>query len=181
MSYLTTSLTIDSGNRLLIIFQRQTMFTRRKLFQNAPLLLAALAAQSGADGAAAAPPAAASSAAGQETLHSFATPFARLPVRRSGRNRFRPILKGITQAGCPLEVHETTLAAGAIPHPPHHHVHEELFLIEKGTVTVTISGRSTMLGPGSAAFVRTGETHGIRNTGRAAALYFVVAIGRERG
>lgn len=139
--------------------------SRRMMCQALPLLVAGVAER--AWGA-------------EETLTSFAKPFDALPVHRSGQNESRPILNGITHAGCPLEVHETTLAPGAIPHPPHHHEHEEMFLIEKGTVTVTIAGKSTELGPGSAAFVRSGEEHGIRNTGREAALYFVVAIGAEK-
>lgn len=140
------------------------MQSRRIVCQALPLLLAAFAEH--AQGA-------------EETLTSFARPFEALPMKQSGQNQSRPILNGITHAGCPLEVHETTLAPGQSPHPPHHHEHEEMFLLAKGTVTVTIAGKSTELGPGSAAFVRSGEEHGIRNTGQEPAQYFVVAIGAE--
>lgn len=137
---------------------------RRNLCQALPLLLAGLAE---------------SAHAAEETLSSFAKPFDQLPVKHNGQNESRSILNGITHAGCPLEAHETTLAVGAQPHPPHHHEHEELVLIEKGTVTVTIEGKSTVIGPGSATFFRSGETHGMRNTGQEPAQYFVVAIGAQ--
>ena len=114
-----------------------------------------------------------------QPVPSFAKPFDQLPVHANGANISRPILNGMTHSGTHLEVHETTLAPGAMPHPPHHHVHEELFLLSKGTVEITIAGKSTALGPGSAAFVHSGEEHGIRNTGQEPAQYFVVAIGQE--
>lgn len=139
--------------------------SRRTMCQALPLLLAGFGNRAwGAD----------------ETLASFAKPFSELPMTRHGQNESRPILKGTTHAGCPLEAHETTLAPGAEPHPPHHHEHEELFLLERGTVTVTINGKSTVLGPGSAAFIHSGEVHGLRNTGQEPAQYFVVAIGAEQ-
>ncbi|HLJ79042.1 MAG TPA: cupin domain-containing protein [Acidobacteriaceae bacterium] len=138
--------------------------SRRTLCQALPLLLAGLAERAqGAD----------------ETLSSFAKPFDELPVKQNGQNQSRFILNGITHAGCPLEAHETTLAPGSQPHPPHHHEHEELILLERGSVTVTIEGKSTVLGPGSVAFFRSNEEHGMRNTGSEPAQYFVVAIGAE--
>jgi mannose-6-phosphate isomerase-like protein (cupin superfamily) len=115
----------------------------------------------------------------EERIPSFAKPFDQLAVHTNGANASRPILNGVTHSGAHLEVHETTLAPGAMPHPPHHHVHEELFLLSQGTVEVTIAGKSTTLGPGSAAFVHSGEEHGIRSTGQEPAQYFVVAIGQE--
>lgn len=112
-------------------------------------------------------------------IASFATPFDQLPVHSNATNTARPILDGISHSGARLEVHETSLPAGAMPHPPHHHGHEELFLISKGTLEVTIGGKSTTIGPGSAAYVHSGEEHGIRNIGQETAQYFVVAIGSE--
>lgn len=138
--------------------------SRRAVCQALPLALAGFAQRA---------------SAAEETLSSFAKPFDDLAVKQNGKNQSRAILNGITHAGCPVEVHETTLAPGEVPHPPHHHQHEEMFLIEKGAVTVTIAGKATELGPGSAAFVRSGEEHGIRNTGAEPAQYFVVAIGAE--
>lgn len=110
-------------------------------------------------------------------LASFAKPFGELPVHQNGANTSRAILDGTTHSNDHLEVHETTLARGSEPHPPHQHAHEELFLMSKGRLAVTISGKTTTIDPGGAAFVHSGELHGVRNPGPGPAQYFVVAIG----
>jgi mannose-6-phosphate isomerase-like protein (cupin superfamily) len=110
-------------------------------------------------------------------IASFAKPFDALPVHHNGANLSRPILDGTTHSKDHMEVHETTLGPGSSPHPPHQHPHEELFLIMKGTLAVTIAGKTTEIGPGSAAFVHSGELHGVRNPKTTPAQYFVVAIG----
>lgn len=110
-------------------------------------------------------------------ISSFAKPFDQLPVHQNGANTSRAILDGTTHSNDHLEVHETTLAPGSSPHPPHTHTHEELFLIMQGSLEVTIAGKTTTIGPGSAAFVHSGELHGVRNPGSSPAQYFVVAVG----
>ncbi len=121
--------------------------------------------------------AAAASAEETHRLPSKAYRFEDLAVRESGGNVFRSILEGQTHDGFSIELHETDLAPGAMPHPPHHHVHEEVFLIRGGNVEVTIAGGASRLGPGSAAFVGSNEEHSIRNVGTEPARYFVVALG----
>jgi quercetin dioxygenase-like cupin family protein len=66
-----------------------------------------------------------------------------------------------------------------MPHPPHHHLHEEMFLIREGTLEVTISGKPRRLDAGSVAFVGSNDEHGIRNAGKSPTVYFVVALGKE--
>lgn len=117
--------------------------------------------------------------AAKPRLVSRAYRFADLKESKSGGNSFWSILNGATWAGCPIEVHETRLAPGAMPHPPHHHAHEEMFLVREGEVEVTISGHSTPLDPGSAAYVASNDQHGITNVGSGDALYFVLAIGSD--
>jgi mannose-6-phosphate isomerase-like protein (cupin superfamily) len=134
--------------------------TRRSLLQVLPMLAGASALA--ADGPA---------------LGSFVKPYSELPVKQSGQNESRPILDGVLHTGEHLEVHETILAAGSEPHPPHRHEHEELFLLIKGSVAVTIEGKTTVIGPGSAAFVHSNELHGVHNPGPEKAQYFVVATG----
>src|SRR5262249_21377969 len=129
------------------------------------LLLPALAAQAAAQNAA---------------LASKTYSFPDLPVRASGANRQRAVLNGETHAAFPVELHLTELAPGMAPHPPHHHVHEEMILIWQGTLEVTIAGRSARLGPGSVAYVASGEEHGWRNAGDDRAHYFVLALGRDK-
>jgi quercetin dioxygenase-like cupin family protein len=120
---------------------------------------------------------AARAAGPSEPIPSFAKRFAELPVLPNGANVSRAILDGTTHSNDHLEVHETTLSPGSEPHPPHRHPHEELFLIMQGTLAVTINGRTTVIDPGGAAFVHSGELHGVRNPGTTPAQYFVVAIG----
>jgi mannose-6-phosphate isomerase-like protein (cupin superfamily) len=104
--------------------------------------------------------------------------FGDLQVHANGRNLLRPVLNGATHAGVPIELHMTELAPGEAPHPPHHHVHEEMVILHQGTLEVTIMGRSVTLGPGSVAYVASGEEHGWRNVGTTQAQYYVLALGR---
>jgi quercetin dioxygenase-like cupin family protein len=103
--------------------------------------------------------------------------FPDLVVRAGGKNSTRPVLQGATHTGFPIELHETELAPGQAPHPPHHHVKEEMIMIREGTLEVTIAGRVANLGPGSVAYVASGEEHGWRNIGSTQAHYFVLALG----
>lgn len=141
--------------------------SRRNLCQTLPLIIGSFTANS------------LGQSNNSQPIPSFALPFDQMKPHTNGGSTGRPILNGITHSGAHLEVHETVLAPGAMPHPPHHHVHEELFLLSQGTIEVTIAGKSTTIGPGSAAFIHSGEEHGVRNTGNEPAQYFVVAIGTE--
>ena len=89
------------------------------------------------------------------------------------------ILKGNTYAGFPLDLHETELAPGGVPHPPHSHVHEELLFVREGEVEVSLNGSVTLLGAGSCAYMASKDLHGYRNPGQVPAKYFVLALGTE--
>lgn len=110
-------------------------------------------------------------------LLSKAYPFETLKAQADGPNKFRPIFEGTTHDGFHIALHQTDLAPGAMPHPPHHHVYEEIFLVREGTVVVTIAGRESTLGPGSVAYVASNDEHGIRNAGTTHAQYFVFELG----
>ena len=113
----------------------------------------------------------------QNSLPSTMYPFDNLHVRRENNAQYRDVLKGRLATGESLEVHETTLPPGGAPHPPHHHVHSEMWLIREGTVELEVGGKSYRLGPGSVGFVHSNDEHGIKNVGATPATYFVVAIG----
>jgi len=130
------------------------------------LLVSALAASP----AVAAPP---------TTLPSKAIPYDEMPVRENHGNQSRAIFSGELHTGCYVEVHQTRLAPGSMPHPPHHHAHEEMFLIREGTLEVTLKGQVTHLGPGSVGFAGSNDEHGVRNIGTTPAEYFVVAMGKD--
>ena len=124
--------------------------------------------------------AAAEASAQNAILPSKTYPFDDIKVNATGANKLRPVLDGQTHSGFPVEVHLTELPPGGAPHPPHHHVHEEMILIKDGTMEVTISGKVAMLGPGSVAYVASNEEHGWRNAGTTRALYFIVAFGGNK-
>ena len=117
------------------------------------------------------------SAAQDESMPSAVFPFEKLPVRTPNGAQIRDVLKGKLATGESLEVHETTLPPGGMPHPAHHHVHSEMWLIREGTVELTINGTSHRFGPGSVGFVHSNDEHGIKNVGTTPTTYFVVAVG----
>ena len=110
-------------------------------------------------------------------LPSAMHPFDKMPIRTSNDAEIRAVLKGKLATGESLEVHETTLPPGGAPHPPHRHVHSEMWLIRDGTVEITVNGANTRLGPGAVGFVGSNDEHGIKNVGTTPATYFVVAVG----
>jgi quercetin dioxygenase-like cupin family protein len=73
-----------------------------------------------------------------------------------------------------LEMHITTLDAGASPHPPHTHPDEELLIVKEGTIESFIDGKTTPLGPGGIVFHAANQPHTVKNTGTAPATYFVI-------
>jgi mannose-6-phosphate isomerase-like protein (cupin superfamily) len=111
------------------------------------------------------------------SLPSTTYSFSELPMRTVSGAEIRPVLKGKLATAESLEVHETTLPPGTMPHAPHHHMHSEMWLIREGTVQLTINGTSHVIGPGSVGFVHSNDEHGIKNVGTTPATYFVVAVG----
>jgi quercetin dioxygenase-like cupin family protein len=103
-----------------------------------------------------------------------------LTPRASGSTEIRQMMTGDTHSGYRVDLHETALAAGQMPHAPHHHVHEEMILIREGTLEVTVKGRTERLGPGSAIYIASNEEHGWKNVGTSPAKYFVVALGEDK-
>jgi mannose-6-phosphate isomerase-like protein (cupin superfamily) len=115
-------------------------------------------------------------------LPSGAWSFEELKATKSpGGAELRPILMGKLATGEILEVHETMLPPGGMPHPAHHHVHSEMWLVREGTVEFNVMGKKKNIGPGGFAFVASNEEHGITNVGKTAAKYFVVAVGTDAG
>lgn len=59
------------------------------------------------------------------------------------------------------------------------HVHEEMLLLQQGTLDVTLDGKTTRLTPGSVAYVASNHQHGWKNPGSTPTQYFVIAFGRD--
>jgi quercetin dioxygenase-like cupin family protein len=115
----------------------------------------------------------------KDKLTSNVFQFDKLPVQKSEGAAFRHILEGQTATGDYLEIHETVLEPGGAPHPAHHHDGEEMFLVIRGTLQVTVSGKVSLMGPGSMVFVASNDEHGIHNAGNSQAQYFVITVGSK--
>ena len=117
-------------------------------------------------------------AADRKALPSKTYRFDDLKVKENGQNRSRDVFDGLTHSGFQVDLHETELAPGLMPHAAHRHVHEELVMLREGTIEVTISGKVTTVGAGSVVYVASNEEHGWKNIGSTRAHYFVIAVGR---
>lgn len=91
----------------------------------------------------------------------------------------RPVFRGTLGTGEVVEIHETTLMPGQMPHPAHQHVHTEFMMIREGTVEFLLDSGPQQAGPGGVLYAASGEKHGLKNTGSIPANYFVIAIGAD--
>jgi quercetin dioxygenase-like cupin family protein len=125
-------------------------------------------------------PALAAAAPASVPLASKAYRFEDVPVRMAGPASQRWILEGETHSGFRIELHHTEMPAGEAGHAAHRHPHDELLLIQEGTVEVTIAGTTSKLGPGSVAYIASNDEHGLRNVGATKARYFALSLGRDK-
>ncbi len=114
-------------------------------------------------------------------LPSACYSFESLPVKTNPKTHAesRQVFTGTTHEGFPIDLHITTMPPGESPHPPHHHVHEEIMFVQQGSLEATIAGKTNVVGPGSVIYVHSEEEHGLKSVGSVAAQYFVLAIGKQ--
>jgi quercetin dioxygenase-like cupin family protein len=105
--------------------------------------------------------------------------FDELPVKDGPNGQSRAVLHGVLPTGESIELHETTLLPGHMPHPPHKHRHSELMMIREGSLEFDNDGTKERVGPGGVIFAASNVTHGLKNICETNANYFVVAIGHE--
>lgn len=113
-------------------------------------------------------------------LHSAGYSFDQLPVKRSsGGATTRAVLHGKLPTGEVVEIHETTLLPGQMPHPAHKHLHTEFMFVREGSLQFTANASSHELGPGGIAYAASEEVHVLKNVSGSPVSYFVIAIGTE--
>lgn len=97
----------------------------------------------------------------------------RLVVKPSGVGDRRDVARQPTRTLTEFECHISTLNAGLPSHPPHVHPQEELIILNEGTLEVFINGATERIGPGSAFFFASYDSHAVRNVGSTPARYHV--------
>jgi quercetin dioxygenase-like cupin family protein len=105
--------------------------------------------------------------------------FEDLPVVKTANGETRAVIRGVLPTGEAVEMHETSLLPGHMPHPPHQHKHSEFMLVREGQMEFENNGKPERIGPGGVMFATSGILHGLKNVGDTTAQYFVIAIGRD--
>lgn len=107
-------------------------------------------------------------------LGSVAIEWQDVPAKQEEVRTVRQFMRSPTATLDELELHVTTLPAGATSHAPHKHVNEELVIIKEGKVEVLVDGQMKQVGPGSVVFNASNQMHSLRNIGSGPATYHVI-------
>jgi quercetin dioxygenase-like cupin family protein len=87
-------------------------------------------------------------------------------------------LTGMLKAGnIRLEMHESTIQAGAQHEAVGTHLHSEIWLVREGTAELTINGVARTMVAGDVGICVAGDKHFIANISDKSVTYFVVTVG----
>lgn len=93
-------------------------------------------------------------------------------VQPTEKGQRRELLNGPTTLLAKFEMHTTALRPGLVSHAPHTHREEEIILILRGEVTLNINGERIAARAGDVAFLPSGVSHALENTGSETCEYF---------
>ena len=109
-------------------------------------------------------------------LHSSAIDWSSLsPVTRPADVR-RQFVDSASLTYRKLEVHETTLAPGTPASTAHRHPWLQLIVIRKGTMEITIDGKTKTAEPGSIVYLASNALQNLRNSGTVPLTYWVLSV-----
>ncbi|GAA0553717.1 quercetin dioxygenase-like cupin family protein [Rhizomicrobium palustre] len=123
----------------------------------------------------------AEAADGASLTESRVLKYADLPLRKfDNGGEQRRVMAGTLATGEFVEIHETMLPAGEMPHPPHAHPNSEWLFIQTGSLEYIHSdGSHIPTGPGDIVFTASNKTHGLKNIGATPATYIVVSVSKQ--
>lgn len=134
-------------------------------FRDMTIAAVSVAATAGATALAASDP---------KVMGSAALDWNDVPVKQEEVRAVRQFFRAPTATLDELELHVTTLPAGATSHAPHKHPNEELVIVKEGTVEVLVDGKMKRVGPGAVVFNASNQMHSLRNVGDGPATYHVI-------
>lgn len=101
------------------------------------------------------------------------------PIKLPTGSTMRRVMAGPLPTGEFVEIHESELPAGLMPHPPHKHPNTEVLFIQSGSLEYLDGDTAIPVGPGGIVFSASNVLHGLRNVGTTPATYIVVSVGRQ--
>ena len=103
--------------------------------------------------------------------------FGEMPVAQNSNGGWsRSVMHGTLPTGEFVEVHQTMLPPGQMPHPPHHHRNTEFILLREGKLEYLNAGKPEPVEVGDVIYTASDQMHGLKNIGEVPALYYVVSI-----
>jgi len=107
--------------------------------------------------------------------------YADLPLRTfPNGGEQRRVMTGTLATGEFVEIHETMLPAGEMPHAPHAHPNSEWLFIQTGKLEyVDVDGSRIAVGPGDIVFTASNKSHGLANVGTTPATYIVFSVSKQ--
>ncbi len=111
----------------------------------------------------------------KEVMHSRVFRWSELKVEPTRFGERRAVFDAPTAHLDRFECHVTTLNPGESPHAAHRHPHEEMMVIQEGTLEAIQNDRTNRVDAGGIIFCASNEMHGLRNVGTNRATYVVLA------